>query len=250
MRKPNESTLKMKANLMNLKKQGYTNPQIAAEYGCTLSTVHRIIKQIAQETGKQREELLDKPHYNKKNLDQHALKKQRDALDLELVSLQHKRAARAEQRNRACEQLDNSRSSLKSLQQEVAELKARCHEYVTERNRLNDEIKELDKQIGTKSQKVDQLKAQIDRISPVEIHVDSDGTFYSTPFDCFAKVSFNKKLFKELVEDKWCENLLVKQVRTLTCVLTAVSKLKKMGRQFKVICEESGIDIAYRALID
>ena len=79
MRKQSESTLKMKAEFLKLKEQGYTNSQIAKKYNCAMPTVYRVIDAIVQETGMPKEKLLDKRSHSSKKVNNQAVKTERQA---------------------------------------------------------------------------------------------------------------------------------------------------------------------------
>ena len=61
MRKPDERTLKMMENFMQLRREGYSIQEISKMYGLSWSTVYGRLEEIARMNGVTREDLLDQP---------------------------------------------------------------------------------------------------------------------------------------------------------------------------------------------
>lgn len=56
-----ESTLQMMEQFTKLKEDGYTILEIAEKFGLSWTTVYNNLEEIAQKTGRTREDLLDRP---------------------------------------------------------------------------------------------------------------------------------------------------------------------------------------------
>ena len=61
MGKRQESTQTMMEQFLELKEQGYTIPEIAEEFDLSWTTVYNALEEIAQKTGRTRDELLSRP---------------------------------------------------------------------------------------------------------------------------------------------------------------------------------------------
>lgn len=60
--KIHERTFKMRENFIELHDKGYSIPQIAKMYGLSTQTIYNSLQEIADESGRTRESLLEVPH--------------------------------------------------------------------------------------------------------------------------------------------------------------------------------------------
>lgn len=134
------------------------------------------------------------------------------------------------------------KEKLKNLKEEILQCKSKLSNLLIELDNKLDIMHNLNSSISETREKLSEIDSKIEDLKKISIFFYNTGELELETENDLEIPEYNEELFKSILFDEQSENYTVKQLKTLSKLLSLVQKLGTENLKYEVIFEDSSLE--------